>query len=223
MTVMAGLQYNLKQYDGYGVNTLDIQPSLNVPNGVGEITLNGVGKWEEAIMSYYGRANYDYASKYMIEAQARYDGSSKFRPENRWAFFWGTSLGWRITEESFMQGARRWVNELKLRASYGNVGNQSGIDRYDGNLLYNMSSTGGNLIGGSLVGTINTNGKLVSTDRTWERIHNYNVALDFGFFNNRLRGTVEAFWKHTNNMLIGVTYPAILGDPAPTDNKGKFK
>lgn len=129
MTVMAGLQYNLKQYDGYGVNTLDIQPSLNVPNGVGEITLNGVGKWEEAIMSYYGRANYDYASKYMIEAQARYDGSSKFRPENRWAFFWGTSLGWRITEESFMQGARRWVNELKLRASYGNVGNQSGIDR----------------------------------------------------------------------------------------------
>lgn len=223
MTLMAGLQYNLKQYDGYGVNTLDIQPSLNVPNGVGEITLNSVGKWEEAIMSYYGRANYDYNSKYMIEAQARYDGSSKFRPENRWAFFWGTSVGWRITEESFMQGIRQYVNELKLRGSYGNVGNQSGIDRYDGNLLYNMSSTGGNLIGGQLVGTINTNGKLVSTDRTWERIHNYNVALDFGFFNSRLRGTVEAFWKHTNNMLIGVTYPAILGDAAPTGNKGKFK
>ena len=223
MSVMAGLQYNLKQYEGVGVNTLDIQPSLNVPNGTGEITLNGVGKWEEAIMSYYGRANYDFKSKYMVEAQARYDGSSKFRPENRWAFFWGTSLGWRITEESFMQGARGWLNELKLRASYGNVGNQSGIDRYDGALLYNMSSTGGNLIGGQLVGTINTNGKLVSTDRTWERIHNYNVALDFGFLNSRLRGTVEAFWKNTNNMLIGVTYPAILGDAAPTGNKGKFK
>lgn len=193
MSVMAGLQYNLKQYEGVGVNTLDIQPSLNVPNGTGEITLNGVGKWEEAIMSYYGRANYDFKSKYMVEAQARYDGSSKFRPENRWAFFWGASLGWRITEESFMQGARGWLNELKLRASYGNVGNQSGIDRYDGALLYNMSSTGGNLIGGQLVGTINTNGKLVSTDRTWERIHNYNVALDFGFLNSRLRGTVEAF------------------------------
>ena len=223
MSVMAGLQYNLKQYEGVGVNTLDIQPSLNVPNGTGEITLNGVGKWEEAIMSYYGRANYDFKSKYMVEAQARYDGSSKFRPENRWAFFWGASLGWRITEESFMQGTRGWLNELKLRASYGNVGNQSGIDRYDGALLYNMSSTGGNLIGGQLVGTINTNGKLVSTDRTWERIHNYNVALDFGFLNSRLRGTVEAFWKNTNNMLIGVTYPAILGDAAPTGNKGKFK
>ncbi|MDE6197596.1 MAG: TonB-dependent receptor [Muribaculaceae bacterium] len=220
---MAGLQYNLKQYEGAGSHTLDIQPSLNVPNGTGETTLKNVGKWEEAIMSYYGRANYDYKSKYMIEGQARYDGSSKFRPENRWAFFWGASAGWRITEEAFMQGARPYVNELKLRASYGNVGNQSGIDRYDGVQLYNMASTGGNLIGGQLVGTINTNGKLVSTDRTWERIHNYNVALDFGFLNNRLRGTVEAFYKNTNNMLIDVLYPAILGDAAPKGNDGKFK
>ena len=223
LSVMAGVQYNLKQYEGVGVKVLDIQSTLNVPNGVGEMKLDGVGRWEEAIMSYYGRANYDYKSKYMIEAQARYDGSSKFRPENRWAFFWGTSLGWRITEEAFMQGARPYVNELKLRASYGNVGNQSGIDRYDGALLYNMASTGKNLIGGQLVGTINTNGKLVSTDRTWERIHNYNVALDFGFLNNRLRGTVEAFWKHTNNMLIDVLYPGILGDQAPKGNNGKFK
>ena len=60
-----------------------------------------VAKWEEAILSYYGRANYDYKSKYMIEGQARYDGSSKFRPENRWAFFWGVSGGWRITEERY--------------------------------------------------------------------------------------------------------------------------
>lgn len=223
LSVMAGVQYNLKQYEGVGVKVLDIQSTLNVPNGVGEMKLDGVGRWEEAIMSYYGSANYDYKSKYMIEAQARYDGSSKFRPENRWAFFWGTSLGWRITEEAFMQGARPYVNELKLRASYGNVGNQSGIDRYDGALLYNMASTGKNLIGGQLVGTINTNGKLVSTDRTWERIHNYNVALDFGFLNNRLRGTVEAFWKHTNNMLIDVLYPGILGDQAPKGNNGKFK
>lgn len=223
LTVMAGIQYNLKQYEGSGSKSLDIQPSLDVPNGTGKITLESVNKWEESILSYYGRANYDYKSKYLFEAQARYDGSSKFRPENRWAFFWGTSLGWRITQEKFMEGIAEWVSDLKLRASYGNVGNQSGIDRYDGTLLYNMASTSGNLIGGQLVGTLDTNGKLVSTDRTWERIHNYNIALDFGFFNNRLRGTVEAFWKRTNNMLIGVTYPGILGDTAPTGNKGKFK
>ena len=220
---MAGVQYNMKQYDGFGVKVLDIQPALEVPNGSGEITLQSVGRWEEAIMSYYGRANYDYKNKYMVEGQFRYDGSSKFQKDNRWAFFWGASLGWRITEEAFMEGTRHWLNELKLRASYGNVGNQSGIDRYSGVMLYNLSASGGNLIGGEFVSTMDTNGKLVSTDRTWERVHNYNVALDFGFLNSRLRGTVEAFWKKTNNMLIDVLYPGILGDKAPTANKGKFK
>ncbi len=223
LSLMAGGQYNMKQYQGIGVRTENIQPTLEVPNGTGEISLKSVSRWEEAIMSYYGRANYDFRNKYMIEGQFRYDGSSKFQKENRWAFFWGASLGWRITEEAFMEGTRGWLNELKLRASYGNVGNQAGIDRYAGVMLYNMSSTGGNIIGGSLVSTMDTNGKLVSTDRTWERVHNYNVAVDFGFLNSRLRGTVEAFWKRTNNMLIDVLYPGILGDSAPTANKGKFK
>ncbi|MDE7407500.1 MAG: SusC/RagA family TonB-linked outer membrane protein, partial [Muribaculaceae bacterium] len=155
--------------------------------------------------------------------QFRYDGSSKFQAANRWAFFWGTSLGWRLSEESFMESLQPWLSNLKLRASYGNVGNQGGIDRYSGVLLWNTSSTGGNIIGGNLVGNMDTNGKLVSTDRTWERIHNYNVAVDFGLFNGRLSGTAEAFWKRTNNMLIDVNYPGILGDKAPTANKGKFK
>ena len=223
LTLMAGVQYNMKQYEITKVKTLDIQPSLDVPNGMGETSLTGATRWEEAMMSWYGRANYAYNSKYMVEGQFRYDGSSKFKAENRWAFFWGGSLGWRISEENFMQAARPWVNELKLRLSYGNVGNQSGIDRYSGEMLYVFHSQGGNLIGGSLVSNMDTNGKLVSTDRTWERVHNYNVALDFGFFNSRLTGTVEGFYKYTGNMLIDVLYPGILGDKAPTANKGKFK
>ena len=223
LTLLGGVQYNMKQYEGFGVSTLDIQPTLGIPNGSGETKLTTPRKWEEAIMSYYGRANYDYKSKYMIEGQFRYDGSSKFQAANRWAFFWGTSLGWRLTEEAFMEGVRPYINELKLRASYGNVGNQNGIDRYSGMTFYTMYNTGGNLIGGSLVGNMDVKGTLPSTDRTWERVHNYNVALDFGFFNNRLTGTVEAFWKRTNNMLIDVIYPGILGAAAPTANKGKFK
>lgn len=223
LTLLGGVQYNMKQYEGFGVNTLDIQETLEIPNGAGDIKLTTPRKWEESILSYYGRANYDYRSKYMVEAQFRYDGSSKFLPANRWAFFWGTSLGWRITEESFMQNLRPWVNELKLRLSYGNVGNQGGIDRYSGTTFYEFKSAGGNLIGGDFVGTIDVKGKLPSTDRTWERVHNYNVALDFGFFNGRLNGTVEAFWKRTNNMLIDVIYPGILGAAAPTANLGKFK
>lgn len=79
------------------------------------------------------------------------------------------------------------------------------------------------LIGGGLLSYIDTNGELASTDRTWEKIHNYNLGLDFGFLNNRLTGTVEAFYKRNNNMLISVTYPGILGDNAPKANKGKFE
>ena len=223
LSLMGGVQYNMKQYEATTTKIQNNEPTLEVPKGSGQTTITQAVRWEEAIMSYYGRVNYDFDSKYLIEGQARYDGSSKFQKANRWAFFWGTSLGWRISQEKFMEGASEWLNELKLRASYGNVGNQGGIDRYSGVLLWNLASKGGNLIGGNLISNLDTNGKLVSTDRTWERVHNYNIALDFGFLNNRLSGTVEAFWKRTNNMLIDVIYPGILGDKAPTANKGKFK
>ena len=93
------------------------------------------------MMSYFGRLNYDYKQRYLVEGNLRYDGSSKFRPENRWQFFWGVSGGWRLSEESFMQPLSSLVSNLKLRLSYGVLGNQSGVDRYDGTQLYNFSSS----------------------------------------------------------------------------------
>lgn len=221
LKVMGGAQYNLKEFDKFETTAKNIIPSLETINGSGETTTSGT-KWHEALMSYFGRVNYDYRSRYMLEAQARYDGSSKFQPENRWKAFWGVSAGWRLTEEAFLKDVS-FLNELKLRLSYGNVGNQSGIDRYDGIQLYNLNLNNGPLLGSGNSSYISTNGKLVSLNRTWERIHNYNVALDFGLFDSRLTGTVELFWKKNNNMLIGVTYPSILGDTAPDGNDGKFK
>ncbi len=222
LKLMAGWQYNLKEYNYVSTTAKDIQGALDVINGAGEITTGG-NNWQEAIMSYYGRANYDYRSKYLLEGQFRYDGSSKFSKENRWAAFWGVSAGWRLTEESFMEATRGWLSEFKLRASYGNVGNQGGIDRYAGVALYNYKGNEGVLIGNDKISYIDTNGKLVSLDRTWERIHNYNIGVDFGFFRNRLTGTAEVFWKRNNNMLIDVLYPGILGAAADTSNRGKFK
>ena len=160
-------------------------------------------------------------SKYLLEGNFRYDGSSKFQPENRWAFFWGVSGGWRLSEENFMKNLNLF-DELKLRLSYGTVGNQGGIDRYDGVQLYDFSQNKGALVGDNKLSYVNTNGKLISLDRTWETIQNYNIGLDFGLFDNRLTGTAEVFWKVCNNMLIDVTYPAILGDKAPTANVGSF-
>lgn len=227
--VMVGMQYNLKEYEYTYLRTLGILPSLEIPNSSNDLIYltsddkkTTSSKWQEAVLSYFGRVNYNYKSRYMAEAQFRYDGSSKFQPENRWVAYGGVSLGWRISEEAFMKNLK-FVDELKLRASYGSVGNQSGIDRYDGAQLYAFKPTQGVLIGNGKVSYVDTNGKLPSFDRTWERIHNYNAGLDFGLFRNRLSGTVDLFWKFNNNMLIDVIYPGILGDAAPKGNHGALK
>lgn len=219
-----GAQYELKDNEMFGASYTDILDGLDVINGNGTLTLTGDEKntYRNAIMSYFGRLNYDFDSKYLLEFNGRYDGSSKFMPQNRWAFFWGTSIGWRINEEAFLKNVK-WLSNLKLRASYAEMGSQSGIDNYDGYQFYNLHTLNGAYVGSDKLTYIATNGKFASTTRQWERIKNYNVALDFGFLNNHLTGTVEAFLKKNDNMLVAITYPAILGDAAPTANSGKFK
>ena len=202
VSAMVGAQYNYMQYKGSGVSVKDINPELEIPNGQGLVSVSGASKYHEAMMSYFSRLNYDYKERYLLEGLMRYDGSSKFQKENRWQFFWGLSGGWRLMEESFMKPLDHIFSNLKLRLSYGVVGNQSGIGRYDGTQLYNVKTASGALIGSGLLTYIDTNGELASTDRTWEKIHNYNVGLDFGLLNNRLTGSVEGFYKRNNNMLI---------------------
>ncbi len=219
-----GAQYELTDTEKFGANYSDILDGLDVINGNGTLTLTGDEKnsYRTAIMSYFGRFNYDFDSKYLFEFNGRYDGSSKFLPQNRWDFFWGTSIGWRINQENFLKNVK-WLSNLKLRASYAEMGSQSGIDNYDGYQFYNLNTLNGAYVGNDKLTTIKTNGKFASTTRQWERIKNYNVALDFGFFNGALTGTVEAFLKKNDNMLVAMSYPAILGDAAPTANVGKFK
>ncbi len=225
LSLTLGTQYEFKEYKQFGVRATDILDGLEVVNGTGDITLQNVGKYQNSILSYFGRFNYDYLSRYLIEFNGRYDGSSKFLPENRWDFFWGVSAGWRLTEEPFMKNVK-WLNNLKLRASYAEVGNQSGIGNYDGVQLYNVNSNSGPYLGNGLSSTITTNGTFASKTRSWERINNYNVAIDFGINlapGHNINGTVEYFQKRNNNMLVSVTLPATLGDSAPSANKGKFK
>ena len=107
--------------------------------------------------------NYNYNQKYLIEFNARYDGSSKFQPENRWKGFYGVSAGWRVTEEAFMVNIKKYIEELKIRASYGEVGNQSGIGLYDGVQLYNFNTASGAYIGDGKVSYIAAAKELVTT------------------------------------------------------------
>ena len=221
-----GMQYELKDMEYFGAHYTDIIDGIDVINGSGTLTLvNGNNyNYMTANLSYFGRFNYDYDGRYLLELNGRYDGSSKFQKENRWDFFWGVSAGWRISEEKFMKGIK-WLSNLKLRGSYAEVGSQSGIDNYDGYQFYNLNSLGSVYVGNDKLTTISTNGKFASTTRQWERIQNYNLALDFGLnvLGGSLNGTVETFLKKNNNMLVAMTYPAIIGDAAPTANNGKFK
>lgn len=220
-----GSQYEFKEYKQFGVKATDIQEGLEVVNGTGDITIPYNSKYQNSILSYFGRFNYDYLGRYLLEFNGRYDGSSKFLPENRWDFFWGVSAGWRITEEPFMKNVK-WLNNLKLRVSYAEVGNQSGIGNYDGIQLYNVYSNTGAYIGNNLASYIATNGTFASKTRSWERIKNYNIALDFGMTlatGHTLNGVVEYFQKRNDNMLVSVTLPGTLGDSAPSANAGKFK
>ena len=222
LSYTAGVQYEFNQYKYFGINITDIQPGIEVVNGSGTITRSAGQKYQYSNLSFFGRASYDYESRYIVDFNCRYDGSSKFQPENRWAFFWGISAGWRIDQEAFLKDVS-WLSQLKLRASYAEVGNQSGIGNYDGIQLYSVNPASGAYVGPDKLSTITVNGTLASRDRTWERIKNYNVALDFGFFNGALSGTIEGFWKKNNNMLVNIEYPGTLGINAPSANKGKFK
>jgi hypothetical protein len=202
----------------YGQAVIEV-PSL----GGGTSTLKANDSYDEyAVRGGFFRVNYSYNDIYLLEVNGRYDGSSKFQPENRWDLFYGASLGWRIKQENFMQNID-WLSDLKLRVSYAEMGNQSGIANYDGVQLYNMVAGTGAYVGDGKLSYIKTNGELASRSRSWERIKNYNVGVDFGFLNGALSGSVEAFLKKNDNMLVSITYPGILGDEAPKANAGKFK
>lgn len=222
-SLTVGAQYEYEQYNYFGVKAKDVQRGIQTINGAGDVTISQSSMYKYAIASVFARANYDYKGRYLIEGNYRLDGSSKFLPENRWNSFGGVSVGWRMSEEEWMK--TDWLSNLKIRYSYAQVGNQSGIGYYDGVQLYNTYSNTGAYVGDGLLSYIATNGTFASRVRTWERISNYNAAIDFGFKfgKHTITGTVEAFHKKNNNMLISVKKPATLGDNAPSANAGKFR
>jgi TonB-linked SusC/RagA family outer membrane protein len=181
---------------------------------------NGGGGTHWGINSLFSRLSYAFDNKYMLEANLRYDGSSRFEPSKRWGLFPGVSVGWRISQEQFLKDVR-FLSDLKLRASYGQTGNQEGIGLYDYLQLINLSGSypfgaGGQTQAASLAG-------MVSTNRTWETLINKNIGLDASFFSSKLNVSFDYFIKNNKNLLIPVTYPSILGAQAPFSNSGELK
>ncbi len=176
------------------------------------------GTTERSIYSGFGRVGYSYNDKYLAEASFRYDGSSRFAPDKRWGFFPAVSLGWRASEENFLESWKDRVGDLKIRGSYGKLGNQN-VDDYQTFATYTIypSQYGFNNV--SVPGTGYTFG---NPGLQWETTTTLNIGADASFFKSRLRATFDYFHKTTKDILLVPQTPLTLGGAVPNANLGEI-
>ena len=188
---------------------------------------------EFALMGYFARLSYDYAGKYLVEANMRYDGTSRFPRNHRWGFFPSLALGWRISEEAFFEPVRPTISNLKLRASVGSLGNQitDNSAKFNNNTFYPYMrlitlkpTTNLNYIFDNAQAVYASLGAPTSGSLTWETIVTQNVGLDVGLFNNRLSLVLDVYSRTTKDMLAAArALPAVYGYNAPYENNGELR
>ncbi len=182
----------------------------------------GSNAYEWGIQSFFGRVNYDYAGKYLLEVSFRYDASSRFPKSNRWGLFPSVSAGWRISEEAFMQDIA-WLDELKFRGSWGQLGNQN-IGNYPyQDILYISMGPDDEVLDYNFGGTLSqgiSRRSINNANIKWETTTVTDFGLDFAFFNSRLFGSVDWYKKTTKDILRSLQVPDHIGVNAPTINDG---
>ena len=229
LKVMAGFNWETKRLkdirsEGYYL----LSETLNDLNLVGvdaegnkRMEVSG-GQNEYAIAGVFARVNYDYKGKYLFEASGRYDGTSRFARASRWGFFPSASVGWKISEENFFSPVKDWFNYLKLRYSFGRLGNQQ-VGYYDYIREVNISDQT-YLFGGSSLPIVANISAPVAGDLTWEVAQHQNVGVDMAFFNNRLAFTAEAYIRDTKDMLTdGIALPSVYGASSPKMNTADLR
>lgn len=186
-----------------------IDYSLDVINGAtGDASASG-SSTEWAMRSFFGRVNLDWNNKYLLELNLRADQSSRFLSNKRTGYFPSGSFAWRIDQEEFMKGAlEKGLSNLKLRLSYGSLGNNS-VGNYDALATYAIDNSNYSLNNLLVQGLVQT--KLANRALTWESTYMTNVGVDFGFFNNRFTGTIDYFHKRTKDILIELPAPLVHG------------
>lgn len=196
-----------------GMNSID-QP------GDGSIATEGTklssqSKYRRALQSFFGRAGYSYDDRYYFEFTARYDMSSKFLKERNGAFFPSVSLGWRMSQENFMQTYRDRVGDLKLRASYGLNGNQQDVGDYDFMTTYGTWANAYGFNGVPVQGLMFTMGNELLT---WETAKTFNIGVDATFFKNTLSVNFDYFYKRTEDILLSPIVPGTFGASIAKEN-----
>jgi len=191
----------------------------------GTFSGNGGNEYANAMESYFGRANYIYDGKYYGEASIRYDGSSKFKyASNRWGTFWSVGGGWRITSESFMESTKHWLDNLKVRTSYGVIGNQNGVANYSGYQTWGYGATYTQATTGTGQPATFTLGKgtYVNDGLTWENTNTLDAGIDFSLF-NRVHGTFDIYDRNTVNLQWNQPIAYSLGQSSLAKNSAKIQ
>ncbi len=221
LNVLVGVSNENHTDRGTGIYKTFTDPELGTP--VTETVVNpdsytsNQSSSENSLNSLFGRASYAFGDKYFAEFNFRYDGSSKFSEGNRWGFFPSGSLGYLLTKESFMRGYRDRFGSLKVRASYGVLGNQN-VDNYQYQTTYftfpDAYGFNNSVVGGTGYNFANANIR-------WERAATFNVGVDMDFFNTDLSLSLDYFNKVTSDILVPPAVPGVFGTDLPDFNAGK--
>lgn len=200
------------RYDGYE----------DVGHGDSTTATNSTYRYEWSMLAYVFRLNYIFNNRYLFEFTGRYDGTSRFLAHKRWGFFPSVSVGWRISEENFWESLRPVVDNLKLRGSYGQLGNQS-IGSY---FPYLSAVSAGDAYGywfdkGFATGAAQV--QLPNAEIGWEKSSQWDIGLDFSLFNSRLSGTVDYYYRKVTDMLQTFPVPEFVALGAPTINAGDMR
>lgn len=214
-TYLGGNRYHIVNYD---------RPYIDASNGLqeeGEMGVYGGPNADATLASLFARASYNFDERYMFQVTVRRDGSSRFGSNNHYAVFPSFSLGWNLTNESFLEKRPEWWTSTKARFSWGRNGNEN-----IGNFRYTvLTSAGNNYLFGSgenMINGVKASG-LANPDLKWEESEQYDVGLDFGFLNNSLTFTVDYYKKKTNGMLMEMNIPSYVGESKPIGNVGKME
>ena len=204
-------------------------PVLNATSGT---DLNGAtvapivgGQYADwATAGYFGRLNYDFKGRYLLELNVRYDGTSRFREDKQWELFPSISAGWNVAREGFWDNISHVVNTLKFRGSYGELGNQNTTNWYPTYATMPVGTSNGTWLIGGVPPNTAIAPSLISSSLTWERIRTWNAGIDLGFFNNRLTSSFDYYTRFTNDMVgPSLELPAILGTAVPPSNNTALK
>ena len=227
LKVMGGYNYDSYHYKrvyakGYDLITTELSDLALISTETRTPEVGGnQSAWKT--IGFFGRINYDYKGRYLFETSARYDGSSRFAKGHQFGFFPSASIGWRISEEPFFAPLKRTVNNLKIRASYGTLGNQN-VSNFSYIRLVNFKTFAGYNFGDNVMARYTNLDDPVASDKTWEVSKQTNLGLDLAMLGNKLEFTGEVYIRDTDGMLTdGMDLPSVYGAGVPQMNAADLR